>query len=166
MFPLTQRATEVATLLLDRLLEVIREQSWNDPCITTVMPGSAVPFDYCNQCEEGMAWVRIVEILPLTSSDQAGGRPCVDGYDATVEVGMIRGAHLPQELPDGIVLPDAVDQYDDAMRQYEEMGVMLCALNSIPLEVASGPVTVSAYTPIGPEGGCVGGTWLATVGLT
>lgn len=159
-----QRVTSVMSALVDQLLEVIREEGWNDPCITTVFPGEAVPFDYCSPCDDGMAWVRLVDVAPVLAADSGTGIPCAEAWNATVEVGFLFGAAVPTEVNGELVLPDAVQQANDALRQYEAMGIGLCALTTFDPGEA-GPVTPGTYAPIGPDGLCVGGTWTATVGL-
>jgi hypothetical protein len=162
------RAREAALLLLEQLTSEIRAEDWKDPCIITVMPGSAVAFDYCNQCDQGMAWTRVAEVVPVVSAQQTTpGVSCASAWEATVELGMIRGAKLPAESPlgDDWVLPDAVEQWMMADQQFEEMGVMYRAVCNVEFEKATGPATATSYSPVGPEGGCIGGVWLVTVGL-
>jgi hypothetical protein len=161
------RAREAAVEILDQLRREIEFEGWELPCILTVMPGSAVAFDYCNQCEQGMAWVRVAEVTQVLAADQTStGQRCATAWEATVEVGMIRGAKLPTEDALGMLkLPDAIEQFNMADLQFEEMGVMFKALCTVEFEKAVGPAVATSYSPVGPEGGCVGGVWLATVGL-
>ena len=157
-----RQAVGVMEALREAVREGFKAVSDEDFCLLALMPGEVVPFDYCDRCDNGMAWVRLVSIQP--SEDQVDQRfesRCYASLSATVEVGHIFAAPWPDADGD---LPEEHEQTDATLRQIECADVMLTALlcTELPDDVAASRPT---YTPIGPEGGCVGGAWTATIGL-
>jgi hypothetical protein len=136
-------------------LEVAESESGiTKPCLCTVLPGANVAYDYCE--EGGMAWSRLFAITPV---EVVNGNQCVIEYDVTVEVGVLRCA--PGLGPDG-ELPTEPEQLAASMQQMFDMGVMHKALTCTPVAAYYSLAQMGPYTPIGPDGGCVGGTWTRT----
>lgn len=166
----TLGALTVLTLgeFADGLLEVIRERGWKDPCMIALLPGADVPFDYCENdggCGEGgMAWVRLVTITPLLNPDGTSSGTCTTGMDMAFEMGMLMGAPPVREVGDQIILPSSDENTIASIRQYEQMDAMYEALTCTALSGGFTP-SVTNYTPIGPQGGCVGGIWTATIAI-
>lgn len=153
--------------MIDGLLAVIRERGWTEPCLLALMPGADVPFDYCDNddCGEGgMAWVRLVLVSPLLNADGTVTASCTTGMDISFEMGMLVGAPRMTQVGDQFVPPTAEENIMASLRQYEQMDAMYEALTCTELSSGFRPAIVN-YTPVGPQGGCVGGIWTATIGV-
>jgi hypothetical protein len=88
-----------------------------------------------------------------------GWSSCFSEFVVNVEVGMIRCHQTMNE--DGT--PMSVQyQHDKTSCQMAEMEVMKRVL--LCTTIPSNPNRLlGVYTPIGPEGGCVGGAWTAQI---
>ena len=157
-------AEDVLTLILDGVITELREVGRGDPCITALMPGLEVPLDYCmtGECDAGMVWARLVGITPQAQTD-ATGIPCAGDIDAQVEVAVIGPAPPVREAGDSLILPTSEDHTSATQRQLQEMQAMYKVITCTQFPGGRGQVT--AYGPIGPQGTCVGGAWLATIPL-
>jgi hypothetical protein len=132
------------------------------PCIVAVMPGNSTVEDYCQGCgdENGQAWVQLMSIQnTATSGDEGGGLRgiCAETLTATYVVGIVRGGQV-WDPEDG--LPDAEWHLRDVVPAMTDMKM---AYNAI--RCCSPKLTVGEYSPIGPDGGCIGGAWTATLEL-
>lgn len=122
-------------------------------CLCTVLPGSAVAFDYCS--EGGMAYSRLVGITPVPTTV---GR-CATEFDVTVEVAILRCAPMPDD--DGN-LPSDAEQLAASMLQNFDMGILHKVLTCCSVPRSFDFQLLGPFTPVGPEGGCLGGVWSAT----
>lgn len=121
-------------------------------CLCTLLPGSAVPQDYCQgQGCGGMAWVRNHDLTPNDAFD-GRGVGCFTPMLATVELGIIRSVPTPGYNG----LPSEDDHLEMSVRQMEDMSAACRAMQACS---QSHEFTVGGYTPIGPQGGCFGGAW-------
>jgi hypothetical protein len=158
------RIWPLATQLASCLCAELTAAGGPEPCFCGVLAGDSVAFDYCSPCEGnacGMAWVRLAAVAPLQSAvgnTIAIGR-CSPSLVATFEVGVLRCA--PTLTEDG-GLPSMADQLDAAELQASDMAAAgraaACCFTDGRL------VIVGAWTPVGPQGGCLGGSWTVTVG--
>lgn len=149
--------------LLECLAAQMGQEGLPDPCFLGMLPGEAVPLNYCDNCGDGMAWVRLVAIGAPTDADpQAAGSTCYNPLAATVEVGIIRGIVVIHE--DGS--PATPDEQMTAFR--EQMAGMRAMHRTLTCcDLPSGEsIGELNYTPMGPEGGCVGGTFTGTIRIT
>lgn len=124
-------------------------------CMCTILPGEAVPMDYCGNGDcGGMAWVRLQS---LTQDESASFTPasCFLPLVATIEVGVLRSVEF-----DGQTLPSGEDQLRMALRQLDDMEAVQKALECC---TADHKFRVGAYNPVGPQGGCFGGTWTVSM---
>lgn len=147
-------ATNVGYCLCERLQDSAREGGAPMPCICTVLPGAVVPYDYCEA--GGSAWSRVVGIVPITSD--IGDYTCATEYEVTIEVGILRCAPM---LGANNELPSDAEQTAAAMQQYADMGLMHAALTCCTVPSRFDGPAVGSYVPLGPDGGCVGGSWTA-----
>lgn len=125
-------------------------------CFCGIFPGDSAPWDY----SEGMAWVRLVDSYPSTTFPTANSTPrasCEAMLVATLEVGLLQCA--PISGPDGSP-PTQEQQIESARLQAAGMRAMQQAIACCDLEL----VVLGAYTPQGPQGGLVGGSWQINVG--
>lgn len=125
-------------------------------CFCGILPGDQATWDYST----GMAWVRLVDSYPSTVFPTANTTPrasCSASLVATLEVGLLQCA--PQMGPDGSP-PTQAEQFEAARLQIAGMRAMQQAIACCDLPI----VTLGSYTPNGPLGGLVGGTWNINVG--
>lgn len=138
------------------LCEEIAKRNLPEVCMCSVLPGDSVALDYA---EQGQAWVRLVMGYPTTTfpdQDQTlsnCGRPLA--YQ--IEMGLMRCA--PMLAEDGTP-PDAQEQFEATRLQWADMEAMRQAIRCCYPDDA----VLSQYTPYGPEGGLVGGTWTLYIG--
>lgn len=147
------------------LAEQIENAGLKAPCLVAVMPGQEVSLDHCDQCENGMAWVRLVTIARLESDlDAQGLGSCASGFTAVFEIGWMRGG--PTVRVDGtgsvIEVPSEGEYESAAITQMADMTVMMNALCGARMPTGWKP-KATGYTPFGPQGGCYGGLWSFTV---
>lgn len=160
------KASQMLLILLDAFNEeLIRDGSREELCALTIYPGNAIVIDYgAGEGCGGMGWVRLVSSAPTVRFPNAdlSVDNCTYSLAHVVEIGLMRPAPLPGEFAGEISLPDDEEHRAASVRQIDDMELMHRALkearNDIPLTVIGG------YTPLGPEGGAVGGTWSITVG--
>ena len=151
-------------LLASALAEELRDSGLPEPCFVAPLPGAGVSHDFCDCTDSGcgMAWTRLVVMTPNPAAAQirsaSGGSDCGAPLDITVEVGVGRCA----PTMDGTSLPTAVEHLAATELQMADMAAMKRVLCSFSGFATDYPVTLTSYTPFGPQGGCVGGTWLAT----
>jgi len=132
-------------------------------CECMVMPGVQVAIEQCNPCGSnkcGMAWVRLVQVFPSSvfpvQDVQTLGCDLMLVFEA--EVGVVRCA--PSGDAQGN--PPTKAEYEQAAwLQDQDMmairdAVKCCFLHDLTM--------LSTFTPYGPEGGCVGGSWSVFVG--
>lgn len=154
---------EMLAELLEQLTAQIKAKDREDRyCSITIQPGNAVVFDFGDEGCEGMAWVRLVAANPTVAFPTADTsmNNCVQLLAFVVEVGMIGPAPKIEDQFGTFVVPEDTELFEASMRQAEELQMMYAAIRSadIPQKV------VGDYTPQGPEGGVMGGTWTLTVG--
>lgn len=125
-------------------------------CFCGILPGDSPSWDY----SEGMAWVRLIDAYPSTTFPSANTTPrvsCGAMLVATLEVGLLQCAPM---LGPGGELPTEIDQFESARLQIAGMRAMQQAIACCDLDL----VVLGSYTPTGPQGGLVGGTWQINVG--
>lgn len=149
--------------VLETLRDAVAEQFETDGhdnfCLLTLMPGENVPFDYCDKCDDGMAWVRLVSLQPPQDRLERQTVTCYTEMSMTVEIGHIFAAPWPDADGD---LPEQHEHHDAALRQIKSSDLMLRALLCTDLPGDETPAEPT-YTPLGPDGGCLGGSWSATL---
>lgn len=137
-------------------------------CFCGVLPGQLVSLDYCQgDCTggcSGQGWTR------MTTVTQAGyeGGPntafrhadqidhCAVLLDTVIEMGIVRcfaSAGDEGEPPTPSAYLEAVSL------QMADMAAMQRAITCCLREATTRRVTLGPYTPIGPEGMCIGGLW-------
>lgn len=160
-----QFVSEAVVALSGCLCEKLAEQGWPEPCFCGPLPGEQVPFDYCDECSGGMAWVRLSGITPIDDPNLVANVSCVQMFAVGIEMGMVVGAALPTENAVGSLdLPSTVTLLTETLRQHQQMGVMHEALTCCTLPGFE-KIRDLTYAPIGPDGGCVGGLWTGTITL-
>lgn len=149
--------------LLDCLCTRINDSALDPVCVCEAMPGMNVALDYAlGGCSaggaDGMAWVRLTSIY-MTSNFPAQLQGTVRCDNAEVafafEMGIIRSMPLGDDEgnppPLEMMLAATERQVSEAMLI---ANAILCCYDT--------DVAMGTYTPIGPEGGAVGGRWTAS----
>lgn len=150
--------------LLESLTAQIRKAGKQDDyCSITVQPGNAVVFDFGPESGcGGIAWVRLVSANTTVSfpNSDVTVDSCAYTLAYTVEMGMAAPAPIMENHLGAFVLPEDTELFDAAMRQSDELEMMFTALKlaRIPEKI------IGDYTPQGPEGGVMGGSWTVLVG--
>lgn len=133
-------------------------------CSCSIQPG-VVAFDF-GDCDngDGMAWVapRIGYGTTQFPLAMATWNPCQgNGLKALqVEVGMVRNLPLETQPSTGELFPTTPEEWNAAAQQ--QMLDMDCIRRAISC-CSDYPVLLGQWTPIGPQGGIVGGAWLASI---
>lgn len=142
----------------------ITEKELPEPCFCGVITGDRITADYCQSTggKDGMAWVRMVGITEQEMGDVGGANimsssHCATPLIADVEVGILRCAPAPgldgAPPTEGAYLASAQLQMAD----------MNAALEAIRCCFGRKDIRVQGWTPMGPDGGCLGGAWLVSV---
>lgn len=142
------------------------------PCFCGVLPGANVPMAYCGECTGvsgangcgGQAWVRLDTGFPsVIFPSPAETTVCNTGLVVGMEIGVLR---CMQTMEEGGEAPSLDEQVRATRLQLADMqamrrAVMCCDWRRDP----DSQLLLSTYTPVGPEGGCVGGTWTFMVAV-
>lgn len=124
-------------------------------CFCGVVPGENVIQDHGT----GMAWVRLAGIYPTTSFPQIENTPrasCSAALGATLEVGVMQC--VPGLTASGTP-PTAAQKFEATRLQMATMRAMHQAITCCGIE----EILLGQYTPQGPQGNLVGGSWLVDV---
>lgn len=159
MSTLAQRVESILVELADCLCQEIKARDMPEPCFCGVLPGDEAPLMYCNACQGGQAWVRLVGIGTPTGEAEIPLNNCTGILAVQIEMGMIAGFVNVDD--DG----EAVDfsmQLAATERQLNEMDTMYHVLTCCTLSMRE-KVSALAYTPMGPDGTCLGGIWTGVV---
>lgn len=103
-----------------------------------------------------MAWARLVGITPV---QQLTNNVCVVEYNAVIELGILRCAPTIDEAGN---LPSGEEHLAAFMQQMHDMNTMWKVIVDTPIPQAYSAFVIGDYTPIGPDGLCLGGVWQAT----
>ncbi len=147
--------TELQACMCEQFQRIADEGTAPELCFCGIIAGEMVPFDYG---EGGMAWVRPALIAPMEVNTTSSGGACAIEYDVTVSLGVIRCAPM---LSDQGELPTVAEQFEAFATQTRDMGILHWVISCCPTSIGSKP-TLGEYTPVGPDGGVVGGAWTAT----
>jgi len=139
----------LATCLCEELIR----SGLPETCFCGVVAGE-VAFDVTDD-DRGVAWVRLVQAFPSTSfpSPVPGVRSCLAPLVAEVEVGVMR-CFPAAKAGDS---PTETQQWEQAMLQQADMAAMYRAIQCCYGKFDE--FGIGTYTPQGPEGGFVGGSW-------
>jgi hypothetical protein len=134
----------------------IEDDGLMDPCFCGVVPGTGMVYGYLgDNCEQGVAWVRLEMAYPANAVGQMAivEGNCESSLGADVEVGILRPMPVGDEfgnLPSGEIITGIAGlQIADAITMRKAISCCSHAEEWI----------LGGYTPLGPEGGVVGGAW-------
>lgn len=152
-----ERMTELAACLCAQI--VVDESP--EPCWCGIMPGQDALLEMLgDDCEGGVAWVRLASVYPSEIIGQQSTRTgnCGMGTGFDLEVGIARLVTVNEEAPTPAEALAATEQ------QVKDMETMRRAIGCCPA-LPKPDYILGNYTPTGPLGGVVGGTWTVFVGL-
>ncbi len=131
-------------------------------CWCGIYPGASVSWDSCGvECDDpdtcGMAYVRPATSFPYESFPfPALDDTCQAPVGFEVEIGILRCFPTAEEdgsLPSPeVITSTAIDVLQDQWALHK--AIRCC-------EFEEGKVVLGQWTPVGPQGGCVGGHWSA-----
>ena len=131
---------------LDHYVDLLGEALDPVPGKVFVQPGDEVAWDQCD-CD-GQAWAKIVNVLPVVGTRKADGRVCVQWWDVTFAVGVLRCVAGPNQRG---VLPNAKQITADGHRFADDLVALMGMV-----EGDSYVRQITQATPLGPQGGCAG----------
>lgn len=158
-------AGQLADMLLAALILELRNDGTDaDLCAKSIYPGRLVPIDYGLESCGGMAFVKLDGVVPTSAFPVQDTSPnsCVTTLAYTFELGVMRPAPHIDYQNNEPVLPDDAENDAASYDQYADMMAMRRAVQELRDEVEY--VVLGAYTPMGPDGGAVGGVWTVQLG--
>ena len=130
-------------------------------CFCGVLGGVQATLDTCTSCDVacGTAWVRLNSAFPSSSLPSADTTlsSCTAPLAYEIELGVGRCAPAPDD--DGTP-PTVSEELDSALLLLSDLWSMRTAIDCC---FAGADTVLGTYTPFGPQGGCVGGTWTVVV---
>lgn len=151
----------VMTRLAECLCTEIAAAGLPPTCLCGIMPGEVVDASYVT-AKEGMAWVRMAGGYPYNTFPNAtlDGTTCAMPLAFELEVGAMWCAPVARDSRGNPPTMEA--QFAAAEIQVAAMAAMHRAIICcMPSERAT--AALGQYTPAGPEGGVVGGSWSVVV---
>ena len=133
-------------------------------------PGANAPWDACGDADdgaEGQAWVAVGRVYPSDNfpAETVDAHRCFPrGFAADVTVGILRCAAT---VDDHGSAPSAAQVTADAVKVSRDRAIALDAIVCCLIgdDADPGEYRMGGWTPLGPDGGCVGGTWTVTVAV-
>jgi hypothetical protein len=115
----------------------------------------------CAPAGRGDGWVRLVRLEPEISLNLASPTVCPTGWQAIIELGVYRCVPLTE---DGAALPER-EVTDLALDMLADMNALIRVLGCCNA-LKDRDVGVEFWQPVGPAGGCAGGTLQIRVALS
>lgn len=160
-------AKQVSDILLAALVvELDKAGDAENFCAKAIYPGDAAPLDYgTGEDCGGMAWVRLAGAFPTAAFPSPV--QTVDNCEYTLgfnmEMALMRPSPLPEEFGRNFELPGDDEHITASHNQFDDMMLMHRAVKAARREIDF--VILGTYTPLGPVGGVVGGSWTLTAGM-
>lgn len=162
-------AQQIADILLASLIVELREAGAdNGMCAQALYPGSLVPMDYGveSACggNGGMAWVRLGAAFPSVEfpAVKSDINNCTSTLAYEFDMGVLRPAPIGEQFGKDVHLPTDEVHTATTHRQMEDMMIMHRAINAAAEDIEL--LLLGTYSPMGPQGGAVGGYWNLTAG--
>lgn len=130
-------------------------------CRSFIAPGTPPPWDVCCDCGtgDGMAWVQIASVNPTDDFPTAatGAMRCTPGEQSvSYNIVVLRCAAT---VDDQGRPPSSERLIADARKVQRDRAIISEAIRCCFLEDADpGTYVIGSWTPLGPNGGCVGGS--------
>lgn len=163
-----QRIKAMMGTLIGNFEDVLTEAGVRDQlCALSIYPGVGVPFDYAadsdGECIGGMGWVRMFSGFPTANypaPENSLRGSCTAPLGFMVEIGLVRPAGVMSEDLGGVTVPSPEEEFDLSMALIDDMMIMREAVLRTKAKYTD--IILGAWSPTGPEGGAVGGTWTIT----
>lgn len=139
---------------LTELLQCAETSLTVAPCRSFINPGPLPAFDVCE--DGGQLWVAHVQITPSWPEPSGTPNRCGTNMTARVELGVLRCAEGVLQDDGSPPLAQAIT--NDALQQQLDRSELLTAIECC-WSVDSMDYILDLWTPIIPQGGCVGGFW-------
>lgn len=160
-------AYPLAAELLECLCTALEGSLSGPPCRCCIYPGAAVPADSCCECDggQGQAWVRVARIYPIIVGrfpNQMFEPTRCDTHRAwavELELGVYR---CLATLDDDGNPPTCEQLEHDAQMIADDAAAMRVAARCC-FAGRDRDMVMGAWAPIGPSGGCGGGSMTLTV---
>lgn len=156
----------VADLLVACLGQEVAKVA-NPPAVTCLRPGDQVALlvsTVRDECCEGLAWVRVVNIYPSNSFPQQDVTVAgcgVMAWAAVLEMGVARCAPTPPAED----IPSCEEWTDATYAQLDDAAAMRRALCCFAAAEPRRLLLPGIWQPLPIDGGCMGGTMLVTVAI-
>lgn len=135
-------------------------------CFCDLIPGEAPDGSYAGMCDDqaGMAWVRMISMYPAAAVGTVDQRPgnCTSGIGMDIELGILRP--IPVASDDQGTPPepeDVIFSAEQASRDALTLWKAVACCSALPNK----DFRMSTFSPTGPLGGLVGGTYTVQVAL-
>jgi hypothetical protein len=158
--------------IADQLLDCFRDELEAAPNVPgkICMRAGEVPFDAAvgdNDCCTGLAWVRVVRVYPSLAfpDEQTEPMECVsDSYGIDLEMGVVR-CH---DVGTATTVTPCTSWTSEALQLDDDRAAMRRAICCFVDSTAAFPFgdnqfVFGEWAPVGPAGGCIGGTMVLTV---
>ena len=148
--------------LMACVCELLEADGAGPVCWCGFYPGAEVSWDYCGECAGGscgMAYARIMEAFQ--SSNFPNPEDSAAKCQSPLAVGLVVGALRCMPMAEDGSLPDPDAVMETSIGVIADMTAMLEAIACCDM----GEYALGQYTPLGPQGGCVGGEWTLWVSL-
>lgn len=149
---------------LDAILEDARQRlaaAGRPPGRVLVAPGGAPAWD---DCCDGQLYVRVVRAFPTGQpfpADYTGKCPPMMGY--ALALGLLRCTPVQDDLGNA---PAPKDLTDNAHDLIDDMHLLMQTIRCMENPRGVQAMRLGAWTPQGPMGGCAGGEWDFTLGMS
>lgn len=166
-------ATPLAGALLGALIDAYDDPAWgmDAPCSAGLVSGSALIADYCCASEsasgspcEGQLTVRVVNVFPtdvFPGQRQTAIPACGTPWAVELEIAVLRCALSIDTDSVPPQIPSMDDEMAVAERALADAGLIRHVLTDYAV-TADMAMSFGSYNPMGPDGGCVGGSVHAT----
>lgn len=148
--------TEIASCLCSEIRKC--NETDGDVCFCGILPGDGVVLQGSDDCDAcGMAWVRLISAFPSKGVGQQQQIPgnCSLAFTLAIEIGIARCVEWGD--PEG-ELPSDGELLEQTRVQLSDMKKMIRALRCCS-DLDDKSYILQPYTPIGPLGGMLGGTF-------
>lgn len=153
---ISQKIDDLITCLCAQIIE----DGNGNVCFCGIMPGSEVAMDYFGECTDacGMAYVTLETGTPANGIgvENTQVNNCGSAFTFDVEIGILRCVEAGDEHG---APPTPESLNETAHVQFADILTMRRAVQCCNPK----PYILGAYTPYGPTGGAVGGTFLLTL---
>lgn len=145
--------------LLECVCDALTVLGQGPTCWCGIYPGETVSWEHCGECDNGncgQAYIRPATAFPYDIfPQQAFDATCANPLAYEIEVGVLRCFPTMDEHGDP---PEDETITESALLLLEDQAALHTAIRCCDSPLLEGHL-LGAWTPVGPNGGCVGGSW-------